>query len=96
MTPDRRSPSSEVAVKFGRNLSRCRKRAGLSQAKVAARASLHRNEVSMLERGLRLPRVDTMMQLAAALSVSPMDLTKGIEWYPGQGSRGGFVIRDAP
>lgn len=50
----------------------------------------------MLERGLRLPRVDTMMQLAAALSVSPMDLTKGIEWYPGQGSRGGFVIRDAP
>jgi hypothetical protein len=47
----------------------------------------------MLERGLRLARVDTMLRLAAALSVSQMDLTKGIEWHPGPASQG-FVIRD--
>jgi transcriptional regulator with XRE-family HTH domain len=95
MTPDGRSYSPEVAAKFGRNLSRCRQRAELSQAKVAALASLNRTEVSMLERGLRLARIDTMMRLAAVLSVSPMDLLSGIEWHIGKASQGQFVIRDS-
>jgi transcriptional regulator with XRE-family HTH domain len=94
MTPDGRSHSPDVAAKFGRNLSRCRGRAELSQAKVAALASLNRTEVSMLERGLRLARIDTMIRLSAVLSVSPMDLLNGIEWHSGQASQGQFVIRD--
>jgi transcriptional regulator with XRE-family HTH domain len=95
MTREGRDSSREVAVKFGRNLSRCREKAGFSQDTLASRASLHRTAVSMIERGERLARVDTMLRLAAALSISPMDLTEGIEWYPGRpASQGGFVIRD--
>lgn len=47
-----------VAEQFGRNLARCRRAAGLSQEDVSFLAGLHRTEVSQLERGLRLPRLD--------------------------------------
>jgi len=43
---------------------------------------LHRTEIGMLERGVRLPRVDTLIKLAGALEVSVDDLVEGIEWTP--------------
>jgi transcriptional regulator with XRE-family HTH domain len=69
-----------VAVRFGRNLWRCRRAARLSQEAVAYRAALHRTEVGLLERGLRTPRIDTVAKLAAAVSVPPGDLFDGIVW----------------
>lgn len=63
-----------VAGRFGRNLVRLRKGAGLSQEQLAFRASLHRTEIGMLERGTRLARIDTLVKLAGALSVPPGDL----------------------
>jgi transcriptional regulator with XRE-family HTH domain len=69
-----------VAVRFGKNLWRCRRAAGLGQEAVAQRASLHRTEVGLLERGLRTPRIDTVAKLAAAVSVPPGDLFDGIAW----------------
>lgn len=57
------------------------------------RASLHRTEISGLERGLRVSRIDTLVKLAAALEVSPLDLLEGIEWTPGETIYGSFDIR---
>ena len=84
----------EVAAQFARNLSRCRKRAGLSQEELGYRAQLHRTEVSLLERGARTPRADTILRLAGSLSAPVGDLLAGLEWTPGHVEviEGGFEV----
>src|SRR5215212_1707437 len=94
MAPDGRLRSEEVAVRFGRNLFRCRRRAAMSQEELGALASLHRTEIGMLEQGTRLARVDTLMKLAGALSISPLELLDGIHWTPGSSASGNFTISD--
>ncbi len=79
-----------IAERFGQNLHRARKRAGLSQEEAAVRASLHRTEIGLLERGERMPRIDTAIKLAGALHVEPADLLDGIAWEPGSVTRGRF------
>jgi len=90
VTTDKRMLLVDIATTFGRNLHRCRERSGLSQEELAAGASLHRTEIGLLERGERLPRIDTVIKLAGALSVPPTALIEGIEWSPGKISRGSF------
>jgi len=75
--------SASVAIGFGRNLRRCRKRAGISQEALGERAGLHRTEIGLLERGERTPRVDTVIRLASSLSIPPSDLLAGITWTLG-------------
>ncbi len=82
----------EIATAFGTNLNLCRKRAGLSQEELAVRASLHRTEIGLLERGERLPRIDTVIKLAGALAIPPAELIEGIDWSPGSTSRGSFSL----
>ena len=91
---DGRIRSEEVAVKFGRNLFRCRRRAGMSQEELGELASLHRTEIGMLEAGTRLARVDTLMKIAGALSISPLELLDGIHWTPGNSAAGSFSISE--
>lgn len=81
-------------MKFGRNLYRCRRRAAMSQEELGNLASLHRTEIGMLEHGTRLARVDTLMKLAGALSVSPLELLEGIQWTPGNSHEGSFAISE--
>jgi transcriptional regulator with XRE-family HTH domain len=84
-----------VARQFGANLRRARRRAGLSQEEVGFRASLHRTEVGLLERGARTPRIDTLVKLAAALGVRiDCSLLDGITWNAGSRSTsaGAFKI----
>ena len=76
-----------VAETFGRNLRRTRRRAGLSQELLAARAALHRTAIGFLESGKRTARVDTLMKLAGALEADPRDLLRGIEWQPVESER---------
>lgn len=76
-------PSDLVVERFRVNLVRIRKRAGLSQEQLASLASLHRTEIGMLERGIRLARIDTLVKLAGALEVEPGDLLDGISWRIG-------------
>jgi transcriptional regulator with XRE-family HTH domain len=83
-----------VAQRFGDNLVRIRKRADMSQEEVSFRASVHRTEVSQLERGLRVARVDTVAKLAAALEVDPGDFFEGIVWEPGDVRYGQFVATE--
>lgn len=86
------SPSASIAARFGENLSRARKRAQLSQEELGVMASLHRTEISLLERGARLPRIDTAIKIAAALELGVDDLTEGIGWSPGSVRLGGFSL----
>lgn len=84
------SPANPIAAIFGRNLAAARRRSGFSQEEVGIRASLHRTEIGLLERGERLPRIDTAIKLAFAVSVPPEELFEGIEWSPGMARRGSF------
>ena len=85
---------NEVAASFGANLARLREDSGVTQEELSFRASLHRTEIGLLERGGRLPRIDTLAKLAGALGVPPSSLLDGIAWEPGEFARGGF--RSAP
>jgi transcriptional regulator with XRE-family HTH domain len=77
--------SEEVAAHFAANLRRARKRTGLTQEEVGFRASLHRTEVGMLERGVRVPKIDTLVKLCAAVGVRlECPLLDGISWEVGR------------
>lgn len=73
----------DIAGIFGHNLTRCRRQAGLSQEDLGYRASLHRTEISQLERGLRVARLDTVLKLAAVLEIDLNELVVGIDWVEG-------------
>lgn len=88
--------SFDIAARFGDNLKRQRKLADMSQDDVSWRASLHRTEVSQLERGLRVPRIDTVAKLAGALEVDPGELFEGIVWEPGNVRYGSFKSPETP
>ena len=83
-----------VAAQFGDNLKRVRKEADLSQDELSVRASVHRTEISQLERGLRVARIDTLIKLASSLEASPAELLVGIEWRPGESRYGQFLNRN--
>jgi transcriptional regulator with XRE-family HTH domain len=69
-----------VAQQFSENLLILRRRADLSQEELGFRADLHRTEIGQLERGERLPRIDTLCKLAGALEMTANDLLAGIIW----------------
>lgn len=59
-----------VREQFAGNLRRRRARAGLSQEALAYICGLHRTEVSLLERGKRSPRLETIVILSRGLELS--------------------------
>lgn len=83
-----------IAERFAANLAACRRRADLSQEELGVRASLHRTEISQLERGLRVARIDTLVKLAGGLGVEPADLLAGIDWTPGRTTAGKFCLSE--
>lgn len=72
--------SALVAVRFARNLARCRSAAGLSQQELAARAGLSRNHISIMEHGNRAVQIDTLIKLAGGLDVDPVEQLNGMTW----------------
>jgi len=93
---DNRIPPMDIATRFGQNLVRCRKRAGLLQEELGFRSSLHRTEVGMLERGIRLPRIDTLIKLAGGIGIRPEELLDGLDWTPGGPRVGEFSVSEPP
>jgi DNA-binding XRE family transcriptional regulator len=71
-----------VAEAFGRKLFAARERAGLTQEELGYLSSIHRTEISQLERGYRSPRLDTVVKLAGALEVEPCELIGDVRWTP--------------
>lgn len=90
----RKDDAVDIAARFGDNLARCRRHADLSQDELSVRASLHRTEISQLERGLRLARVDTLIKLAGSLEVSVDELLAGMAWDPGGTRIGKFKAEE--
>jgi transcriptional regulator with XRE-family HTH domain len=83
-----------VARVFGANLRRARRRADLSQEQLGYRASLHRTEIGLLERGARVPRIDTLVKLTTALGIRiDCALLAGIDWTPGKTEVGAFTTK---
>jgi transcriptional regulator with XRE-family HTH domain len=68
----------EPKQQFGENLRRLRKAAALTQLELGLRCHMDMAEVSRLERGIRDPRLNTMLRLAAGLQVDVVDLLRDI------------------
>jgi len=66
--------------KFGKNVRQARLDRGLSQEGLAGAANLHRTHISLIERGLRSARVETIERLALALRMQPAKLMPTIKW----------------
>ena len=72
----------QFAKRFGRNLRLARRAADLSQDDLAELADMHRTEVSHIERGERLPRADTLWQIAQCIGVDLGPLFAGLGALP--------------
>ena len=59
----------DVREQLGHNLRDHRERVGLSQEELAELCDLDRTEISLLERGLRFPRLDTLVRLSRGLKL---------------------------
>jgi transcriptional regulator with XRE-family HTH domain len=85
------SDATRVAADFGQRLAQLRTNKALSQEQVADLAGVHRTAISNLEKGAHLPRLDTLLKLAAALEVDPCHLIQGLpRWTPPSTSPGRF------
>ncbi|HEX4307175.1 MAG TPA: helix-turn-helix transcriptional regulator [Solirubrobacterales bacterium] len=77
------------ARRFGLLFARQRLLAGLSQEELQSVLDIHRTEISLIERGGREPRLDTLLQLAAGVETEPAELVTGMRWIPGAYEIGG-------
>ena len=67
------------AVLIGKSLQEIRKSKGLSQEVLSGLADLDRTHYSKIERGLRIPTLDTLFKIAHALNMPPHELVELIE-----------------
>jgi transcriptional regulator with XRE-family HTH domain len=84
----------DVSERFAENLLRLRQARKLSQEELAALASVHRTQISLMESGKRLPRLDTLVKLAGALEVEVPKLVEGISWEPTVTQSGQFDVTE--
>ncbi|MCC7408885.1 MAG: helix-turn-helix transcriptional regulator [Phycisphaeraceae bacterium] len=66
--------STKYRQAFGDRVRQIREGLGLSQEALANQAKLHRTHISLIERGQRNVRLETVERLAKALRVQPADL----------------------
>ncbi len=77
-------PRRAAAVLFSAGLREARATRGLSQEALAEAAGLHPTTISLLERGVRQPSLETILRLGRALGVPATDLVAAVEaaWEP--------------
>ncbi|MEY8316539.1 helix-turn-helix transcriptional regulator [Oscillospiraceae bacterium 50-58] len=63
----------------GRVLTEYREREGLTQEVFSGLAGLDRTHYSKLERGLRIPTLDTLFKIGQALDIAPHIILQSIE-----------------
>ncbi|HET9153153.1 MAG TPA: helix-turn-helix domain-containing protein [Solirubrobacterales bacterium] len=71
-----------LGERFGANVVWFRRLAGLSQGELADRIGINRTILSRIERGHRLPRLDVILKLVAALNIENCDLVQWMWWDP--------------
>jgi transcriptional regulator with XRE-family HTH domain len=93
-------PDAEAGMRarFGENVRLLRAHTHISQEELAARADVHRTQISMFESGQRVPLLGTAIKLAAALQVEMGTLLDGIAYRPQffSAERGKFEISPHP
>jgi transcriptional regulator with XRE-family HTH domain len=70
---------SGFARQFGQRIRALREQRQLSQEDLADAAALHRTHISLIERGQRSVRLETIERLAFALHVQPSELMPDIK-----------------
>ena len=65
-------------------LIKYRRSSQLSQEELADLAGIHRTYVSQIERGLKMPTLAILFNIASALKVKPSDLVQEIERQHGE------------
>lgn len=68
-----------IAKLFGRILQEIRVEKGLSQEELAQMSSLDRTYISLLERGLRQPTLNSLFKISKNLGISPSEFVKLLE-----------------
>lgn len=86
----------EAGDAFAVNLKRLRTASGLSQEDLSRRAELIRTHVGLIERGARLPEIDTIHRLAGALGVQPGELLEGFYWRPNESGGASHMSNEPP
>ncbi len=69
---------------FGLALRNARKQRNMSQDQFAEATGLHRTHISLIERGLREPNLETLVKLSRGLGVAPAEM---IQWHSTGGRR---------
>ncbi len=64
---------------IAQTIAKLRHEANISQEELADRAGIHRTYVSQIERSLKSPSLQVLMQIAAALNTSASEIIKEIE-----------------
>lgn len=84
--------AKQVATVVGPRIRRIRRGLDMSQEALADNAEIHRTQMTGIEWGERLPRVDTLVKIAGGLGVSPCVLIDGVVWEV-RGSRPGRIVQ---
>lgn len=92
-SPDPEAESG-LASRLGENVRLVRAGVHISQEELGYRADVHRTQISLIESGRRLPRVGTVLKLAAGLEIDLVTLLDGIAYRPRfySAERGAFEI----
>lgn len=69
-----------VAEQIGLNLRKIRRRADMSQDDLAGTSGVHRTQISLLERGERIPRLDTCIRILVSAEGDARCLVEGVGW----------------
>ena len=64
--------------RFGANLRRKRKQAGLTQEALRDSSGIHMTEISRIENGQKDPQLTTIVRLAVGLGIPAGDLLAGL------------------
>lgn len=74
----RAAEEARITRRFSENARRARETRSLTQGQVGYRSGLKPAEISRLERGMRNPRLVTVIRLARGIGVDPAELLDGM------------------
>ncbi len=74
-------------LEIAQHLATARRESGLSQAELAERSRLKRQQINYFETGARTPSVEQLLQIARALDIS-------LQWFLSGSPRAGCAVRD--
>lgn len=90
--------SADLGKRIGRSIAAARAALGMNQDELAAKVGMSRNGIANLETGRASnPRISTVLNIAAALDISPLTLLlpnvlEDVEILPGQVASGTDVL----